>query len=171
MQSGSPTHFCQRRESAIKVPCTAEETRNGTRRYTSGDETTLIAAPTTVYFVATLVLIIRSTGSKYAISYSKDSRIQCFQSVTKAVIPPFDDWRSTSRRTENIGLKDGQILLEQICARMLPVPLKGRKRHILVDTLGLPIACRVEPANISDRRVASLLLGGLGPLFPDIRTS
>jgi putative transposase len=24
--------------------------------------------------------------------------------------------------------------------------VKGRKRHILVDTLGLPIACRVEPA-------------------------
>jgi putative transposase len=48
--------------------------------------------------------------------------------------------------------------------------VKGRKRHILVDTLGLPIACRVEPANISDRRAGSLLLGGLGPLFPDIRT-
>jgi putative transposase len=48
--------------------------------------------------------------------------------------------------------------------------VKGRKRHILVDTLGLPIACRVEPANISDRPAASLLLGGLGPLFPDIRT-
>ena len=48
--------------------------------------------------------------------------------------------------------------------------VKGRKRHILVDTLGLPITCRVEPANISDRRAASLLLGGLGPLFPDIRT-
>jgi putative transposase len=48
--------------------------------------------------------------------------------------------------------------------------VKGRKRHILVDTLGLPIACRVEPANISDRRAADLLLGGLSPLFPDIRT-
>jgi putative transposase len=48
--------------------------------------------------------------------------------------------------------------------------VKGRKRHILVDALGLPIACRVELANISDRRAASLLLGGLGRLFPDIRT-
>jgi putative transposase len=48
--------------------------------------------------------------------------------------------------------------------------VKGRKRHILVDTLGLPIACRVEPANISDRRAADLLLGGLSSLFPDIRT-
>jgi putative transposase len=48
--------------------------------------------------------------------------------------------------------------------------VKGRKRHILVDTLGLPIACRVEPANISDRRAGSLLLSGLGPLFPNIHT-
>jgi len=48
--------------------------------------------------------------------------------------------------------------------------VKGRKRHILVDTLGLPIACRVEPANISDRRAGALLLGGLGPFFPNIHT-
>jgi len=39
--------------------------------------------------------------------------------------------------------------------------VKGRKRHILVDTLGLPIANRVEPANISDRYAAELLLAGL----------
>ena len=48
--------------------------------------------------------------------------------------------------------------------------VKGRKRHILVDTLGLLIACRVEPADISDRNAAALLLGGLSPLFPNIRT-
>jgi len=48
--------------------------------------------------------------------------------------------------------------------------IKGRKRHILVDRLGLPIADRVEPANISGQRAAYLLLGGLCPLFPDIRT-
>ena len=35
----------------------------------------------------------------------------------------------------------------------------GRKRHILVDILGLLIACRVEPADISDRKAAALLLG------------
>src|ERR1041384_2503066 len=39
--------------------------------------------------------------------------------------------------------------------------VKGRKRHILVDTLGLPIANRVEAANISDRRAAAQLLAGL----------
>src|SRR4051794_2871555 len=31
---------------------------------------------------------------------------------------------------------------------------KARKCHIIEDTLGLPIACRVETANISDRTCA-----------------
>jgi putative transposase len=48
--------------------------------------------------------------------------------------------------------------------------VKGRKRHILVDTLGLPIANRVEPADMSDRRAGARLLAGLGPLFPRIQT-
>ncbi len=48
--------------------------------------------------------------------------------------------------------------------------VKGRKRHILVDTFGLLIACRVEPADISERKAAARLLGGLRPLFPNIRT-
>jgi putative transposase len=38
------------------------------------------------------------------------------------------------------------------------------------DTFGLMITCRVEPADISDRKAAALLLGGLRPLFPNIRT-
>jgi len=48
--------------------------------------------------------------------------------------------------------------------------VKGRKRHILIDTLGLPIASRVEPANTSDRRAGGRLLAGLAPLFPRIHT-
>ena len=48
--------------------------------------------------------------------------------------------------------------------------VKGRKRHILVDTLGLPIAFRVEPANMSDRRAGARLLAGLAPQFPRIKT-
>ena len=48
--------------------------------------------------------------------------------------------------------------------------VKGRKRHILVDTLGLLVAKRVEPADTSDRRTGALLLGGLSALFPRIRT-
>jgi len=44
--------------------------------------------------------------------------------------------------------------------------VKGRKRHILVDTLGLPIANRVEPPHsLIDMRV-NALLAGLSPLFP-----
>jgi putative transposase len=48
--------------------------------------------------------------------------------------------------------------------------VKGRKRHILVDTLGLPIASRVEPAGMSDRCAGTRLLAGLGPLFPRVQT-
>jgi putative transposase len=48
--------------------------------------------------------------------------------------------------------------------------VKGRKRHILVDILGLALANRVEPANMSDRRAGGRLLAGLAPLWPAIRT-
>jgi putative transposase len=48
--------------------------------------------------------------------------------------------------------------------------VKGRKRHILVDTLGLMIANRVAPANTSDRRAGARLLAGLSSLFPRIHT-
>ena len=39
--------------------------------------------------------------------------------------------------------------------------MKGRKRHMPVDTLGLLLPNRVEPAETSDRRACALLLGGL----------
>jgi DNA-binding transcriptional ArsR family regulator len=52
----------------------------------------------------------------------------------------------------------------------LGVRLLLRDRRKVVDTLGLRIACRLEPADISDRKAAALLLGGLRPLFPNIRT-
>ena len=48
--------------------------------------------------------------------------------------------------------------------------MKGRKRHILVDTLGLLIASRVEPAGMSDRWAGVRLVAGLSPLWPTIRT-
>src|SRR5208282_3528242 len=36
--------------------------------------------------------------------------------------------------------------------------VKGRKRHLLVDTLGMVVARRVEAANVWDRRVGARLL-------------
>ena len=48
--------------------------------------------------------------------------------------------------------------------------VKGRKRHLLVDTLGMVVAQRVEAANVSDRRVGARLLAGLQSGFPSIRT-
>lgn len=38
---------------------------------------------------------------------------------------------------------------------------KGRKRHLLVDTLGLPLSISVTPADVHDTRGARYLLAGL----------
>jgi putative transposase len=48
--------------------------------------------------------------------------------------------------------------------------VKGRKRHLLVDTLGLPIACYVTPADIHDTIGARKLLSGLAYFVPRLRT-
>ena len=44
--------------------------------------------------------------------------------------------------------------------------VQGRKRHLLVDTLGLPIAWYVTPADLSDPQGARRLLGGLAFFVP-----
>ena len=48
--------------------------------------------------------------------------------------------------------------------------MKGRKRQVLVDANGFLVACRVEPAGMSDRKTARFLTAGLPPLWPRIRT-
>jgi putative transposase len=48
----------------------------------------------------------------------------------------------------------------------------GRKRHVVVDTLGLVLKVVVHPANLHDRLGAKLVLGALGtdlPHFPRLR--
>src|SRR5918997_4951607 len=47
--------------------------------------------------------------------------------------------------------------------------VKGRKRHLLVDTLGLPLSIYVTPADVQDRVGARLLLAGLKPLVPRLK--
>lgn len=44
--------------------------------------------------------------------------------------------------------------------------VKGRKRHLVVDTQGLILSAVVHPANIQDRDGALLALAGLRRLFP-----
>ena len=46
--------------------------------------------------------------------------------------------------------------------------VNGRKRALLVDTTGLLLSCRVEPANLQDRTLAYALLGGLKPIWPKV---
>lgn len=45
----------------------------------------------------------------------------------------------------------------------------GRKRHLLVDTLGLLLKVVVHPANLHDRLGAKLVLGALGTRFPRLQ--
>ncbi len=47
--------------------------------------------------------------------------------------------------------------------------VNGRKRHILVDTLGLLLQGVVHPANVQDREGAKLVLAGLPARFPRLR--
>lgn len=47
--------------------------------------------------------------------------------------------------------------------------VKGAKRHLLADTLGLPLAAHVTPADVQDRAGSLLLLTGLKPLVPRLK--
>jgi transposase len=47
--------------------------------------------------------------------------------------------------------------------------IKGRKRHILTDTIGLPVGMIVHPANIQDRDGAPSLLASIRVLYPWLR--
>ena len=44
--------------------------------------------------------------------------------------------------------------------------VKGRKRHLVVDTLGLPLSFYVTPANVHDTFGARCLLAGLNYFVP-----
>ncbi len=44
--------------------------------------------------------------------------------------------------------------------------MNGRKRHILIDTIGLLLTVHVHPANVQDRDGANLVLAELGERFP-----
>ncbi len=44
--------------------------------------------------------------------------------------------------------------------------MSGRKRHLLVDTIGLVLKAHVHPANVADRDGAKPLLAALGTTFP-----
>jgi transposase len=47
--------------------------------------------------------------------------------------------------------------------------VKGRKRHLLVDTLGLPLSFYVTPANVHDTQGARSLLAGFKYFVPRLK--
>jgi transposase len=46
--------------------------------------------------------------------------------------------------------------------------VRGRKRHLLVDTLGLVLICVVHAASVQDRAGAKLVLSSIDELYPSI---
>jgi putative transposase len=56
-----------------------------------------------------------------------------------------------------------------ICGYDAHKHVKGRKRHLLVDTLGLPLSIYVTPADVHDSVGARCLLAGLAPLVPRLK--
>jgi putative transposase len=48
--------------------------------------------------------------------------------------------------------------------------VKGRKRHLLVDTLGIPLSYSVTPADMHDTQGARRLLAGLKYFIPRLKT-
>jgi hypothetical protein len=62
-----------------------------------------------------------------------------------------------------------QLNREECVATTVACKVKGRKRHLLVDTEGLVLKVKVEAANLSDREGAKLLLAGLKETFPRSR--
>ena len=46
--------------------------------------------------------------------------------------------------------------------------VSGRKRHLLVDTIGLVLKVHVHPANVADRDGGQQLLGALADQFPHL---
>lgn len=47
--------------------------------------------------------------------------------------------------------------------------IKGRKRHLVTDTIGLPVGAVVHPADIQDRDGAGLVIEAVHDLFPWLR--
>lgn len=47
--------------------------------------------------------------------------------------------------------------------------VKGRKRHLLVDTLGLLLSVYATPADLHDSKGAKCLLAGFAPLVPRLK--
>jgi putative transposase len=57
----------------------------------------------------------------------------------------------------------------RICGYDAHKHVKGRKRHLLVNTLGLPLSLSVRPADVHDTKGARRLLAGLAPFVPRLK--
>jgi len=78
------------------------------------------------------------------------------------------DWQSV-KITEECGKPDPNVYDAHGNGSDAHKNVKSRKRHLLVDTLGLPLSIYVAPVDVEDRDGARLLLAGSKPLVPRLR--
>ncbi len=67
---------------------------------------------------------------------------------------------SQSQKTTEAGGERGYDAAKKV---------KGRKRHLAVDTLGLPIKCQITPADVQDRDALTALLAAVSRKSPWVR--
>lgn len=75
-----------------------------------------------------------------------------------------DPERSGHRLAERAGGRGGQTRGSDTNKRV-----KGRKRHLMVDTEGLPVAVAVTDASANDKRGARLLLAAVEEVLPRLK--
>ena len=87
------------------------------------------------------------------------------QCASRKDVKPVRRQRSSTRRPQGV-LKKGALL--DPSGYDAGKKVKGRKRHILVDTLGLLLSVVVHPADVQDRDGAFHLLRRARRMFPFI---
>jgi putative transposase len=78
------------------------------------------------------------------------------------------DWQSV-KITEECGKPDPNAYDAHGNGYDAHKNVKSRQRHLLVDTLGLPLSIYVAPVDVEDREGVRLLLAGSKPLVPRLR--
>ena len=80
---------------------------------------------------------------------------------------------ATSQPTSRRGKRSSSVKTVEesagICGYDANIHVKGRKRHLLVDTLGIPLSIYVTPADTHDTTGARCLLAGLTFFVPRLK--